>query len=324
MSSFCLQCLGRLLGPRSWEGRFQLARGTRTGAPALAGEGRWLCCSSPPWDQMAQRWILSPSRLCGVPPEPPALSSGLPWLRWHFPVASMATKSPKHSVLAGPSVFTQKDPSLPPITGFPTLGLTLEISSPGGPEPRSCPRQPSATDVPAFPATSRAPGPSGCAEPALLGLPLPKASSGGRGTERAPRPGVAGWPVASQTGSGRVRVHLQASLQTPRLNVMQFSRVTKMSPFDSFQPFKNQTSLAHTRYKAGGSLVWSLGCQRRTPSLPAVGTPGAGLSSLPTSPPGRAPPGALLGTPGQGAPFPHPFFFFFNFLLKRSWHTRVY
>lgn len=162
---FLSPVLGRALG-RSWEGRFQLARGTRMGAPALAGEGRWLCCSSPPWDQMAQRWILSPSRLCGVPPEPPALSSGLPWLRWHFLVASMATKSPKHSVLAGPSVFTQKDPSLPPITGFPTLGLTLEISSPGGPEPRSCPRQPSATDVPAFPATSRAPGPSGCAEPA--------------------------------------------------------------------------------------------------------------------------------------------------------------
>lgn len=198
---FLSPVLGRALG-RGWEGRFQLVRGTRTGAPALAGEGRWLCCSSPPWDQMAQRWILSPSRLCGVPPEPPALSSGLPRLRWHFPVASMATKSPKHSVLAGSSVFTQKDPSLPPITGFPTLGLTLEISSPGGPEPRSCPRQPSATDVPAFPATSRAPGPSGCAEPALLGLPLPKASSGGRGTERAPRQGSRAGLWRARRGAG--------------------------------------------------------------------------------------------------------------------------
>lgn len=138
---FLSPVLGRALG-RGWEGRFQLARGTRMGAPALAGEGRWLCCSSPPWDQMAQRWILSPSRLCGVPPEPPALSSGLPWLRWHFPVASMATKSPKHSVLAGPSVFTQKDPSLPPSPGFPPSASPWRSPVLGGRSPGPVPASP--------------------------------------------------------------------------------------------------------------------------------------------------------------------------------------
>lgn len=202
----------------------------------------------------------------------------------------------------------------PPSPGFPRSASpwrspVLGGRSPG-PVPASPPPQTSLHSRPR-------PGPRvHLAElnPPLLGLPLPKASSGGRGTERAPRPGVAGWPVASQTGSGRVRVHRQASLQTPRLNVMQFSRVTKMSPFDSFQPFKNQTSLAHIR--SGGSLVWSLGCQRRTPSLPAVGTPGAGLSS-------RSP-GSPTGNSRSRGAFPASVFFFFNFFLKRSWHTRVY
>lgn len=244
-SSFCLQCLGGLLGgvgrggfswlgARGWAHQPWRGRGGGCAVPRHPGT-RWLNAG---FSALPSSAVSLPSpQLCppvslgsvGIFQSPQWPLSHLNTAFWQVPASS-----PRKIHRSPPS------PGFPP-SASPWRSPVLGGRSPG-PVPASPPPQTSLHSRPR-------PGPRvHLAElnPPLLGLPLPKASSGGRGTERAPRPGVAGWPVASQTGSGRVHVHRQASLQTPRLNVMQFSRVTKMSPFDSFQPFKNQTSLAHT------------------------------------------------------------------------------
>lgn len=90
----------------------------------------------------AEGWILSPIWVSGCPSGPLALISPSTCI---FPVVSGATNSPKHSSMGPPEppfpslpLCLEKATTLfPVIAGVLGAGLTLKITSPGGPGPAS-------------------------------------------------------------------------------------------------------------------------------------------------------------------------------------------